>query len=78
MAKILDFEKARRIQSGHVCWNCKYYIRQGELMVDGPVSSICIIDREKNVYVNTTDLTPGDSRRNPDETCNRFEIDMPP
>jgi hypothetical protein len=74
MAKILDLEKARRIQPGQVCWNCKYYIRPGELMIDGPVSSICIIDRESGMYPNSMYINPGDIKKRPGDSCDRFAL----
>ncbi len=46
-------------------------------MLDGPVSSICIIDRAQNVYVVYGEMMPGDKECKPDESCNRFEMDIP-
>ena len=72
-------DKEARGKSGRCCWHCRYYIRPiTELMIDGPVGSICTIDRVKNVYPIATELTPGDSVRDPDEFCDRFEMDRPP
>jgi hypothetical protein len=66
-------------KSERSCWHCRFYIRPSEtLVIDGPVTSVCIIDRDKSVYPNTMYLTPGDVSRQPDETCDRFEMDRPP
>ncbi len=46
-------------------------------MLDGSVSSICIIDRAQNVYAVCGEMMPGDKERKPDEFCNRFEMDIP-
>jgi hypothetical protein len=47
-------------------------------MLDGPVTSICTVDRETNVYPNPMYLNPGDREREPEEHCDRFELDSPP
>ena len=60
------------------CWHCRYYIRpKKEWMIDGPVSSICTIDRKKIIYPLVYFPSPGDVERDPDEFCNRFEMDQP-
>jgi hypothetical protein len=72
-------DKEARLKSGRCCWHCRYYIRPiTEMMIDGPVSSICTIDREKNIYPLFSFPTPDDTERDPDETCDRFEMDRPP
>ena len=71
-------DKEARLKSGRCCWHCRYYIRpKTELMIDGPISSICTIDREKNIYPLFDLPSPGDTERNPDEFCDRFEMDRP-
>ena len=71
-------DKESRLKSGRCCWHCRYYIRPAtELMIDGPVGSICTIDRKKNSYPSTRHPTTGDMERDPDEFCDRFEIDRP-
>ncbi|VAX10463.1 hypothetical protein MNBD_GAMMA25-1383 [hydrothermal vent metagenome] len=46
-------------------------------MLDGPASSICIIDREQNVYAVYGEMVSGDKECKPDESCDRFEMDIP-
>ncbi len=59
--------------------HCRYYIRPATmLMIDGPVSQICTIDRQKNIYPISDQESPGDRRVQPDDYCGRFEIDPPP
>ena len=71
--------RGERVESGRCCWHCRYYIRPtDELMLDGPVNSICTIDRQKDIYPNPMYLSPGDRPREPAEYCDRFEMDMPP
>ena len=71
-------DKEARLESGRCCWHCRYYIRpKTELMIDGPIDSICTIDREKNIYPRLSFPSPGDVERNPDEFCDRFEMDRP-
>lgn len=73
----IDPERKIRLQSGHCCWHCRYYIRPKDLMLDGPASSICTIDREQNVYAVYGEMVSGDKERKPDESCDRFEMDIP-
>jgi bifunctional DNase/RNase len=44
-------------------------------MIDGPVSSICIIDRESRTYPNTMYINPGDIEMRPSDSCGRFALD---
>jgi hypothetical protein len=72
LAKIKEGE---RIPSDPCCWHCRYYIRPtDELILDGPVTSICTIDRQKDIYPNPMYLSPGDHPREPAEHCDRFEM----
>ena len=73
-----NLDRQKRLQLGHCCWHCRYYIRPiEELRLDGPVSSICVVDRAQNVYVVPGEMMPGDKERKPDEYCERFEMDIP-
>ncbi len=72
-----NLERKKRLQSGHCCWHCRYYIRPIEGIIDGPVNSICTIDRVRNVYGVYGEMTPGDKECKPDEYCNQFEMDIP-
>lgn len=73
-----DLEREQRLKRGYCCWHCQYYVRPGELMLDGPVHSICTIDRADNVYEVYGDIGPGDKEHSPNDSCDRFEMDIPP
>jgi hypothetical protein len=69
-----ELKQGERIPSGPCCWHCHYYIRPAEgFMIDGPVTTICTIDRQKGIYPNPMYLSPGDRPREPEECCDRFE-----
>jgi hypothetical protein len=69
-----NIERRERYESGRRCWHCRYYIRPTEeLVIDGPVNSICTIDRQKGIYTNLMYLSPGDRPREPAEHCDCFE-----
>ena len=69
-----DTERQERYESGRCCWHCRYYIRPVEgFVIDGPVTTICTIDRQKGIYPNPMYLSPGDRPREPEEYCDRFE-----
>ena len=73
-----NIERRARYESGRCCWHCRYYIRPaGEFVIDGPVTSVCMVDREKGIYGNEMYLSPGDCTRQPTEYCDRFEMDKP-
>ncbi len=74
----IDPERKILLQSGHCCWHCRYYIRPIEGILDGSVNSICTIDRDPLVYPAISEMTPGDKVRKPGESCNCFEMDIPP
>lgn len=68
-----NLERMKRLQAGHCCWHCRYYIRTIDMIVDGPATSVCTIDRAyKNMYE-----CPSDKERKPDEYCDQFEMDIP-
>ncbi len=46
-------------------------------MLDGPVGSVCTIDRAQNVYEVYGEMMPGYKERKPDDCCDRFEMDIP-
>jgi hypothetical protein len=73
-----NIERRERYESGRCCWHCRYYIRPtDELMLDGPVTKTCTIDRQKGIYPNPMYLSPGDRPREPEEHCDRFEMALP-
>ena len=55
------------------CWNCKYYIPPKQHEIDGPISSICMIDRRKDIYSYPGNLIEGDKERKLGEVCDRWE-----
>jgi len=67
-------EKMKEKYPKKCCWNCKYYIPPKQhLELDGPISSICTIDRRKDVYSVPENSIEGDKKRKPDEVCDRWE-----
>lgn len=60
------------------CWNCKHYIPPHEgLMLDGPISSVCIVDRDRSLYPVYGELSPGDKEIDPSQAdrhcCEKYE-----
>ena len=71
-------ERRERLQSGRCCWHCRYYIRQTEgITLDGPQGSICTIDHVQSEYKVSGEMALGETIRNPDYYCARFEMDEP-
>lgn len=59
------------------CWNCQQYIRPKEFVLDGPVTSVCTIDRDHRVYGIEGELHPGDRMVKPTDRCDRFKLGKP-
>ncbi|HID81457.1 MAG TPA: sel1 repeat family protein [Chromatiales bacterium] len=57
------------------CWDCRYYIRPVKYMLDGPIHSVCTIDRDRTVYGEYGEMWRGDKKRDPGDSCDRFEPD---
>ena len=71
--------KEKRLAAGWCCWHCRYYLRPVDrLMVDGPIGSVCTIDRQTGAYPQDDGLYPGDTLKVPDDVCQRFEMSQPP
>jgi hypothetical protein len=61
-------ERRERLQSGRCCWHCRYYIRPIEVStLDGPLHSICTIDRVHNMDNVYGELAPGEKYSEPDD-----------
>ena len=72
-----DIKPTEKMEEKHpkkCCWNCKYYILPKQhLELDGPISSICTIDRKKDVYADPVYMQEGDKERSPGEVCDRWK-----
>lgn len=68
------------------CWHCRYYIRPEEPRIDGPLGSVCTIDRDLRhpaaygyrAFSPASDWLPGDKESPPNGYCDRFQLDPPP
>ena len=79
MTKQTPDERLARLRTGHCCWHCRHYIRPLSLpILDGPATELCTVDRLPGVYPLDTTPTYGDVHRNPDESCIKFEMELPP
>jgi hypothetical protein len=60
------------------CW---HYIRPStahEYTLDGPIGNVCTIDRKPGVYHLSDELNLGDKYTAPEDSCEQFEVNLPP
>lgn len=62
------------------CWHCRFFIRPIpiQLLLDGPVTEVCTVDRYPGQYLQSDQWHQGDKDVLPDDVCDKFEIDPPP
>jgi hypothetical protein len=46
--------------------------------LDGPIGNVGTIDRKPGIYPRSDELNPGDKFMAPEDSCERFEVDVAP